>query len=85
MKTEIEITARAKPPAIQKTLLPDGALLVHAITTDNRHLVVVWHEDGTGYPVTDELTDVESDAVWAVAKQKFRYSGCAGGLVGGAA
>ena len=62
----------AKPPAIQKTLLPDGALLVHAITTDNRHLVVVWHEDGTGYPVTDELTDVESDAVWAVAKQKFR-------------
>jgi hypothetical protein len=61
-----------KPTSIEKTLLPDGSLLVHAVTPDNRHLVVVWHEDGTGYPVTDGLTDAESDAVWAVAKQKFR-------------
>ena len=61
-----------KPASIETTLLPDGSLLVHAVTPDNRHLVVVWRADGTGYPVTDELTDAESDAVWAVAKEKFR-------------
>ncbi len=62
----------AKPPSVETTLLPDGSLLVHATTSDNRHLVVVWHEDGTGYPATDDLTEAESDAVWDVAKQKFR-------------
>ena len=62
----------AKPTAIETTLLPDGSLLVHAVTSDNRHLVVVWHEDGTGYPVTDDLTDAESDAVWAVASAEFK-------------
>jgi hypothetical protein len=61
-----------KPTSIEKTLLPDGSLLVHAKTSDNRHLVVVWHDDGTGYPVTDELTDAESDAVWAVASAEFK-------------
>jgi hypothetical protein len=55
---------RAAAFAVKQTPLPGGLVLVHAVMPDGRTLVVAWDREGCGYPVTDDLTDEESDEVF---------------------
>jgi hypothetical protein len=57
--------------AITATSIPHARLVAVFAEVEGRRLSVVWDKEGTGYPVIDELSEDESDAVFNAVSEAW--------------